>query len=149
MGIIFRNRDASPLVPLLVFAVTINGALWAGYGVAIGNYFIAGPNFVATLVGVLQIVCITFFGRKEAEETERALEEGSGSNGGEYRDDPGSDEEGDDDDGEGEGNGQNETNGNVDGEGASQKQQQKQRRAAKRQTNRRRRSAELEAASDA
>lgn len=62
---IFLTRSARSLVPPLAFAVTINGALWFFYGLAIQDYFVAGPNAVATAVGIIQITCIFVFGRGE------------------------------------------------------------------------------------
>ena len=133
---IFVNRDASALVPLLVFAVTINGALWAGYGMAIENYFIAGPNFIATFVGVLQIACIALFGRRKAEQ----LEAEQAASNGDYERLSQTDDEQDGDD-------QNQSDaGDNEGDG-QQDPSPKQRRADKRKTNRRRKSTDLEAGS--
>lgn len=169
---IFVKRDASALVPLLVFAVTINGALWSGYGIAIGNYFIAGPNFIASLVGVAQILCIALFGRKEADSIENGGScSGSGSSRGRGEfaagygrlrtEDIGDD--GDDDDEEEErcdvgesphtesnavgadcAASEAKSSTNHDQEPRNQKQQQRLDRAAKRQTERRRKSTDLE-----
>ncbi|CAO1614810.1 unnamed protein product [Parajaminaea phylloscopi] len=148
------NRDASPLVPLLVFAVTVNGALWSGYGIAIGNYFIAGPNVVATLVGVMQVVCIAIFGRKEAESLDRS-DRGSTSSGnsaGEYRrvrttepvdgqEDAEVGTEADD----GDADGDDDTPVGTQSDSKKHKEEQRLQRADKRQTTRRRKSTDLEA----
>lgn len=91
---IIMSKDASVLVPLLVTSVTINGGLWSVYGAAIGDWFIAGPNVAATMVGVAQLLLLARYGRSAAKKLERkqqqqaAREAGDGQqSGGGYRDD--------------------------------------------------------------
>lgn len=58
-------------MPLLVTSVTVNGAIWSVYGAAINDWFIAGPNVAATMVGVAQLLLLARFGRAEAKKLER------------------------------------------------------------------------------
>lgn len=62
---VVSTRSAVSLVPPLILAVTVNGALWSLYGLALHDAFIAGPNIAAFIVGAVQLVCIAFFGRGE------------------------------------------------------------------------------------
>lgn len=60
---VFYERNAGILVPHLVIAVTVNGVIWSIFGLTLQDWFVAGPNIAASIVGAVQIICIIVFGR--------------------------------------------------------------------------------------
>lgn len=68
---VFHDRNAATLVPHLVLAVTVNGFIWSIFGLTLQDWFVAGPNIAATIVGAIQLVCIVVFGRRTSQSGDR------------------------------------------------------------------------------
>ena len=60
-----RLRDSSSIHVRTMITNTFNGAFWTAYGLAISDYFIAVPNSLGALFGVIQIVLCILFPRKQ------------------------------------------------------------------------------------
>ncbi|KAJ3293119.1 hypothetical protein HDU79_000702 [Rhizoclosmatium sp. JEL0117] len=52
---VIKNKDASTLDSLLTFATITNCILWTAYGFALQNWFIAAPNGVGLIFGLIQL----------------------------------------------------------------------------------------------
>lgn len=64
---VLRTRcSASLQLPLSVMNV-VNGTLWLVYGLAISDYFIAVPNGVGAVLGIIYCALIFIFPRKSAK----------------------------------------------------------------------------------
>lgn len=68
---IIQSRDSSSVYIPLAIATIVNCVLWSVYGIVlggflvnIGDYFLAGPNMAATLLGLVQIGLVGVFPRK-------------------------------------------------------------------------------------
>jgi solute carrier family 50 protein (sugar transporter) len=64
---VVRSRSSDSLhLPLSVMNI-VNGSLWLVYGLAITDYFIAVPNGVGALLGVVYCALICAFPRKRSK----------------------------------------------------------------------------------
>ncbi|KAH6579315.1 hypothetical protein BASA60_003329 [Batrachochytrium salamandrivorans] len=58
---VIRSRDASTINPVLAFCSLLNGSLWTGYGFAISDPFVWGPNIVGVVLTLVQLGLIVVF----------------------------------------------------------------------------------------
>lgn len=60
-----RLRNSSSIHIPTMITNTFNGAFWTAYGFAISDFFIAVPNGLGTLFGVVQMILTVIFPRKQ------------------------------------------------------------------------------------
>lgn len=66
-----HQRDSSSIYVPTMITNTLNGFFWTAYGFAISDYFIAVPNALGALFGVVQVVLCILFPRKQQSKENR------------------------------------------------------------------------------
>ena len=70
---VIKTRNAGLFHGPLAIASLVNSVLWAIYGVAINDYFIAGPNGLGVVTALLQVVFILVFRKARNPTTEMVV----------------------------------------------------------------------------
>ncbi|KAJ3039116.1 hypothetical protein HDV00_012607 [Rhizophlyctis rosea] len=67
---VVKTRNSASINYPLAVAQLVNGGLWFVYGMAVGNYFVAGPNGTGCALGVLQVVLKVVFKSRGGETSD-------------------------------------------------------------------------------
>lgn len=62
---VVAEKNSVYLPRAMVFAGLLNSALWGSYGVLISDMFVASPNFINGMLGLLQLVLIVVFPKRQ------------------------------------------------------------------------------------
>lgn len=70
ISMVFQTRSSKYIhVPTMITSL-VNGSLWFIYGLALGDYFVAVPNGLGAVLGVVQVaLCILFPHRHHPNKT--------------------------------------------------------------------------------
>ena len=68
-----RERDSASIYAPLTLAQVANCATWTGYGFAIGDLWVWGPNLTGLILGLLQLALKLVYPAKAAAEQKRLV----------------------------------------------------------------------------